>query len=82
MSDAFGTDRERRESVDVVRLWGPEGVRAEIVAAWGGSVLALELGGRPVLEAAPFDEIARKPTSYGIPILFPVPNRIFGGTPP
>jgi aldose 1-epimerase len=65
--------------VDVVRLWGRDGARAEIVPAWGGSVLALEIDGRPVLDPAPFDEIARKPTSYGIPILFPFPNRIRDG---
>jgi aldose 1-epimerase len=65
--------------VDVVRLWGRDGARAEIVPAWGASVLALEFGGRPVLDPAPFDEIARKPTSYGIPILFPFPNRIRDG---
>jgi hypothetical protein len=34
-------------------------------------VVGLELGRGPVLEPAPFDEIARKPTSYGIPIRFP-----------
>lgn len=62
-----------------MRLWGPGGARAEAVPAWGGSVLALEIGGQPVLEPAPFDEIARKPTSYGIPILFPFPNRIRDG---
>jgi aldose 1-epimerase len=65
--------------VDVVRLWGRDGARAEIVPAWGGSVLALEIDGGPVLDSAPFDEIARKPTSYGIPILFPFPNRIRDG---
>ena len=65
--------------MDVVHLWGRDGARAEIIPSWGGSVLALELGGRPVLEPAPFDEIARKPTSYGIPILFPFPNRIRDG---
>ncbi len=62
-----------------MRLWGPDGARAEVVPAWGGSVLALEIGGGPVLEPAPFEEIARKPTSYGIPILFPFPNRIRDG---
>ncbi len=62
-----------------MRLRGPDGALAEIVPAWGGSVVALEIGGRPVLEPAPFDEIARKPTSYGIPILFPFPNRIRDG---
>jgi len=65
--------------VEVVRLWGRDGTRAEVVPAWGGSMLALEIGGRPVLEPAAFDEIARKPTSYGIPILFPFPNRIRDG---
>jgi aldose 1-epimerase len=77
--DTFGTDLQRSAAVDVVRLLGPDGTRAEIVPEWGGSVLALELGGRPVLDPAPFDEIARKPTSYGIPILFPFPNRIRDG---
>jgi aldose 1-epimerase len=65
--------------VDVVHLWGRDGARAEIIPSWGGTVLALEIDGGPVLDPTPFDEIARKPTSYGIPILFPFPNRIRDG---
>ena len=78
MSD-FGVDVERRGDVDVVKLRAAGGTSAEVVPAWGGSCIAFRANKAPVLEAIAFDEIAKKPTSYGIPIMFPFPNRIRDG---
>jgi aldose 1-epimerase len=66
-------------AVEVVRLRAPGDTNAEIVPAWGGSCVAFSAAGHSILEAVSLDEIAKKPTSYGIPILFPFPNRIRDG---
>jgi aldose 1-epimerase len=70
---------ERREGVEVHVLAGGEGTVAEVAPAWGASCIAYRVGERPVLESVPFDVVRAKPTSYGIPILFPFPNRIRDG---
>ena len=72
-------DSEAIAGIECIRLRAPDATMAEIVPAWGGSCMALRIGDLAVLDAAPFEEIARKPTAYGIPILFPFPNRIRDG---
>jgi aldose 1-epimerase len=78
MSD-HAVETEKRAAVEIVRLRAPGGTVAEIVPAWGGSCIAFRAAGHSVLEPVSLDEIAQKPTSYGIPILFPFPNRIRDG---
>jgi aldose 1-epimerase len=73
---AHAVEREERSGVEIVRLSAPGRASAEIVPAWGGSCVAFYVEATSVLEEASFEEIAKKPTSYGIPILFPFPNRI------
>ena len=75
----LAVETERSGDVELVRLRAPDNTCAEIVPAWGGSCFAFRVGGAPVLEAIAMAEIAKKPTSYGIPIMFPFPNRIRDG---
>lgn len=69
--------------VQVVTLRSGD-ARASVVPAWGGNCVDWR-GGRPYLEDLPLSDIAAKPTSFGIPILIPFPNRLrnsafdFGG---
>ena len=78
MSD-FATEIDQSGAVEIVRLRAPGDTSAEVVPTWGGSCIAFRAAGHSVLEAVSLDEIAKKPTSYGIPILFPFPNRIRDG---
>jgi len=75
----FGVERDRRGDVEIVRLTAPGDTRVEVVPVWGASVVSFHAGGEPVLEDVAFEEVAKKPTSYGIPILFPFPNRVRDG---
>lgn len=52
--------------------------RARLAPAWGANLFALE-DGVAILEPMPLADVAKKPTSYGIPLLLPFPNRIGGG---
>ena len=55
--------------------------RAVVAPAWGAAVVALSVQETdwswpvPVLEAVDLATMAAKPTSYGIPLLAPVPGR-------
>ena len=73
---AHAVEREQRAGVEIVRLSAPGRSSAAIVPAWGGSCVAFHAEATSVLEDVSFEEIAKKPTSYGIPVLFPFPNRI------
>lgn len=70
--------REQRGEVEVVTLGGEGQTFARIVPAYGSN--CYELGaGDSVLEPIAWEIFAAKPTSYGIPILFPYANRIRDG---
>jgi aldose 1-epimerase len=69
---------ETRDGVEVVTLRTAENVYAEVAPALGNNCFAF-VAGDAVLEEVAFNEFARKPTSYGIPNLFPFPNRIRDG---
>jgi aldose 1-epimerase len=75
----FAVESERFQGVELLRLRAPGGTTAVVVPGWGGNCVAFGTADGPVLEAASLDEVARKPTAYGIPILFPFPNRIRDG---
>jgi len=51
---------------------------AEVAPALGNNCFAFQ-SGLPVLEPIPFAGFRKKPTSYGIPLLFPFPNRLRDG---
>jgi aldose 1-epimerase len=69
---------ETRDGVDLVRLSTAEDVYATVAPALGFNCYEF-VAGLPVLEEVAFETFAAKPTSYGIPIMFPFPNRIRDG---
>ena len=79
MSHQYCIETRTIHGVDVVRLRDNDDTHADVVPAWGGSCMAFVVQGSPVLEHVPLEVVARKPTSYGMPILFPFPNRIRDG---
>lgn len=66
---------EMRDGVDVVVLRSDEAV-AEVVPALGNNCWRFRVADDDVLEKVLWVTFRTKPTSYGIPILFPFPNRI------
>lgn len=75
-----------RAALDVLQVEGTtvydlqtDSARARLVPAWGNNCVNLKWRDHPILEAVAWEELAAKPTSYGIPILFPFPNRVAGG---
>jgi aldose 1-epimerase len=72
---SFNVDRGRRDGVEVVTLEGPKGAVAHVAPALGNNCFELAIG-ESVLERVEWEAFLAKPTSYGIPILFPFPNRI------
>ena len=83
MPPRYSAATENRDGVEVVRLTqsgdGPVEAEAEVVPAFGGNCLAFRAGGLDILEPAPFETLRASPTAYGIPVLFPFPNRVRDG---
>ena len=69
---------ETRGDVDVYTLRDASGAYAEIAPQFGNNCFSFH-SQLPVLEPVPFEDFCKRPTSYGIPILFPFPNRIKDG---
>jgi len=78
MSNQYSVTSETREGVEVYTLGEAERARAEIAPALGNNCFAFRTR-EHVLEPVSFSDFRQKPTSYGIPILFPFPNRIREG---
>lgn len=78
MSQRYTVTTETRGEVAIFTLRDAERASAAIAPAWGNSCFALQAN-EPVLEPVPFEELRQRPTSYGIPILFPFPNRLRDG---
>ncbi|MFL6207980.1 MAG: aldose 1-epimerase [Pyrinomonadaceae bacterium] len=78
MTASYTVDTEQRAGIEVFTLRAPDGSTAEIAPALGCNCFAFKTD-VPILEPVPFAEFRQKPTSYGIPILFPFPNRIKDG---
>lgn len=78
MTNPYSVISETREGVEVFSLSEADRARAEIAPALGNNLFAYSTR-EPVLESIPFTDFRQKPTSYGIPILFPFPNRIRDG---
>ncbi len=73
-------------SLDVTKLAGIEvcelrsgKAEARIVPAWGNNCVSLTWQGYSILEPVEWSVLAEKPTGFGIPILFPFPNRVANG---
>ena len=69
---------EVREGKDVIVLQDGEHATAEIAPALGNNCFAFRTR-FDVLEPVPMSDFVKKPTSYGIPLLFPFPNRLRDG---
>jgi aldose 1-epimerase len=78
MTTNYTATGAEREGVEVYTLRAPDGATAEVAPALGCNCFAFA-DALPVLEPIPFAEFRQKPTSYGIPVLFPFPNRIKDG---
>ena len=79
MVERYTATSEAREGVEVFTLAdaGAAAV-AEIAPALGNNCFAFRTDA-PVLEEVAFADFLRRPTSYGIPVLFPFPNRVRDG---
>lgn len=78
MTETYSIESEFKGGAEIFTLRQSAGVYAQVAPAWGNNCFAFQAG-EPVLETIAFEEFSRKPGSYGIPILFPFPNRIKDG---
>ncbi len=78
MSPRYTVAAETHGEVEIFILREAEIASAAIAPAWGNNCFMLQVH-EPVLESVAFEEFRARPTSYGIPILFPFPNRLRDG---
>lgn len=78
MSHPYSINSEIRDRIEIFTLSEADRAAAEVAPALGNNCFSFRAPD-PVLEKVPFDELLAKPTSYGIPLLFPFPNRIRDG---
>lgn len=78
-TNRYSVSSETRDGVEIFILSEGGRARAEVAPGLGNNCFSFGAGGESVLEPIPFADFLRKPTSYGIPILFPFPNRIRDG---
>ncbi len=74
----YRAEQKEIDGVAVITLEGGDGAVAEVVPSLGNACWRFECNG-PVLEAVDRATFLAKPTSCGIPLLFPFPNRIRDG---
>lgn len=74
----YAVETKDVDGVVVYELRQSNGVVARIAPALGNNCFSFEAGGER-LDLPPFDEFLKKPTSHGMPILFPFPNRLRDG---
>jgi len=78
MKQRYSVNPVVREGVEIFLL--EEGTTARAAVAPGLGLNCFSFDARlPILESVDFAEFRKKPTSYGIPLLFPFPNRIRDG---
>jgi aldose 1-epimerase len=77
MTERCSIETTTRDGVEVVTL--RDGDATVHVAPGLGNNCFSFVAGRPVLEPVDFDAFRAKPTSFGIPIMLPFPNRIRDG---
>lgn len=75
MEQTASVEVAERDGVEIVTLRSEADVFAEVAPSLGNNCFAF-VAGRPVLEPVAWDAFLKKPTSYGIPVLFPYPNRV------
>lgn len=78
MSQKYSIKSEVREGVEIFALCEADRAYAEVAPQFGNNCFAFRVQ-EPILEPVPFEEFRQRPTSFGIPILFPFPNRIRDG---
>jgi len=78
MTEKYSISSEERGDTEIFILREGENAYAEVAPSLGNNCFAFSAGG-PILEPVAFEEFRQRPTSYGIPILFPFPNRIRDG---
>jgi len=78
MSPSYTVIAETRGEVEIFSLHEAEIASAAIAPAWGNNCFLLQVH-EPVLESVAFEAFRARPTSYGIPILFPFPNHLRDG---
>ena len=78
MAQRYTATPVMRDGVEVFKLADGGAAVAEIAPALGNNCFSFRTNA-PVLEEVSFADFLRKPTSYGIPVLFPFPNRIRDG---
>lgn len=79
MTNPYSVASETRDGVEVFALREATRALAEIAPALGNNCFAFRTRSGDVLEPIAFADFRAKPTSYGIPLLFPFPNRIRDG---
>jgi aldose 1-epimerase len=78
MAGQYAVCRQARNGVEIVILQQGEQAQAEIAPALGNNCFAFRTT-TDILEPVAFGDFLNRPTSYGIPVLFPFPNRIRDG---
>lgn len=78
MTQRYSITATTRDGVEVFTLNEADRAQAEIAPGCGNNCFAFRAAD-PILEPVAFSQFCAKPTSYGIPILFPFPNRIRDG---
>jgi len=78
MSGKYSITSEIRQGVEIFSLAETSGAIARIAPQLGNNCFSFRVE-HPVLETVAFEEFIKRPTSFGIPLLFPFPNRIRDG---
>jgi aldose 1-epimerase len=78
MTQRYSVKSETRGGVEIYSLSEADQAQAEVAPGLGNNCFMFRVQ-EPVLEPVAFEEFRQRPTSYGIPILFPFPNRIRDG---
>jgi len=78
MLDRYSIKSEIRGGVEIFSLCGADQAYAEVAPEWGNNCFVFQAQ-EPILEPVAFEEFRKRPTSFGIPSLFPFPNRIRDG---
>lgn len=78
MSPRYAVESETRGSVEIFTLREGDRAYASIAPEWGNNCFAL-CAPEPIIEPVSFEDLRQRPTGYGVPILFPFPNRVRDG---
>jgi len=78
MRQRYSIKPEVREGVEIFLLEEEDHARAAVAPGLGQNCFLFETR-VPILETVDFTEFRKKPTSYGVPLQFPFPNRIRDG---